>query len=98
MIYRCKDEECRFIADQEEPVLACPLCGEATEIKAEDALAGREWTLLGVWWTEQQDQGAEALRCFRRAAELADPWGICNLGWCLESGVGTDPDPRQACW
>ena len=39
-----------------------------------------------------------ALAAFRKAAELGSGWGVSNLGWCMERGVGTEADPRQAVW
>ena len=65
----------------------------------EQELDGRQWAALGIYWAERPEQnGARTLECFRHAAALGNPSGISNLGWCMESGVGTEADPRQAVW
>ena len=77
----------------------CPFCGGEATTMREEELTGKEWTELGVSWLElEPPQDAAGLKCFRKAALLGDPWGICNLGWCMEEGIGTEADPRQAVW
>ncbi len=39
---------------------------------------------------------AEAMRCFRRAAEQKLPEAQVNLGFCCETGSGVEADPVAA--
>ena len=29
---------------------------------------------------------------------LGDAWGVSNLGWCMEAGVGVEASPEEAVW
>ena len=99
MIYRCTQEECPCIVEQEERPECCPDCGHTMEPAEEAQLSGREWALLGSYWIEgpARDE-ARALACFRHSAGMGEACGISNLGWCMENGVGIQADPRQAAW
>ena len=100
MIYRCTQEECPCIVEQEERPECCPDCGHTMEPAEEAQLSGREWALRGSYWAEYSAVRDEArvLSCFRRSAGMGDACGISNLGWCMENGVGFQADPRQAAW
>ena len=98
MIYRCSNKECDYITEQDEAPARCIVCGSTVEEKQEQELDGREWSLLGVYWLRQGSDGERAVYCFRQAASKGNAWGICNLGWCMESGIGESRDYRQAAW
>lgn len=81
------------------PADACPRCGQALKERWEEELTGDEWCRLGLYWTEEEPADDEkALACFRRSASLGSGWGTCNLGLCMEQGIGIQPDLRQAVW
>ena len=92
--YRCENPDCGYIAD-EEPEL-CPRCGGSffTALLEED-LTGSDWANLGNLAIEEK-RNTDALACYQRSAAMDDPWGLTNLGWCLEAGIGVEADPRQA--
>ena len=99
MIYCCTNEECLWFGEGYTLPEACPRCGQALEVRREEELTGDEWCRLGLYWTESEPADEEkALACFRRSAGLGSGWGTCNLGLCMEQGIGTQADPRQAVW
>ena len=99
MIYRCTNPDCPCVIEQETRPACCPECGRTMAPVEEEALDGQQWVALGSFWAERGESGgARALTCFRRAAALGNVPGISNLGWCMENGVGTEADPRQAVW
>ena len=99
MIYGCTNEECRWFGEGDTLPQACPHCGQALEERDEKDLTGDEWCRLGLFWTEAEPpQEEKALACFRRSAGLGSGWGTCNLGLCMEQGIGIEADPRQAVW
>ena len=88
-----------MVLEQEENSAVCPECGHPMGAVPEAALTGKDWAMLGSWWIEgpRRDE-TQAYACFRRSAQVGDPCGISNLGWCLENGIGVEADPRQAVW
>ena len=97
MIYRCKNEDCPLSWIGTRLFPSVPICGEAAEARPEEALTGPGLDPSGHPGGGTEAEG-EALRCFRRAAELADPWGSATWAGVWRDGVGTPADPRQAVW
>ena len=99
MIFQCKNRKCGYVAEQETLPLCCPECGGAVRELREDRMNGRQWTRLGIFFLEKSSgQAKRAWECFRRAALLGDAWGVSNLGWCMEAGVGVEASPEEAVW
>ena len=97
MIYSCTNEKCLWFGEGDTMPDACPRCGQAVKKRREEELTGDEWCHLGLYWTEAEPADDEkALACFRRSASLGSGWGTCNLGLCMEQGIGIQPDLRQA--
>ena len=61
-------------------------------------MTGDDWSALGVFWISRPDRKERGLACFRRSAGMGSGWGTCNLGICMEQGLGVEADPRQAFW
>ena len=100
MIYRCENEQCDYWGESTALPEQCPLCGAALEPVAEQAMTGDDWAALGSGWMDCREEAGKArmVECFRRAAYLGSAWGACNLGICLEQGIGVEADARQAFW
>ena len=98
MIYHCVEKQCLFWGEGETLPEKCPKCGGALVQAEEKELSGHNWAALGAFWVEQDGHEKRALECFRRAAALGSSWGVCNMGVCLEQGIGVEADPRQAFW
>ena len=98
MIYHCVKEDCRFWGEGEALPGRCPRCGGPLAQAEESEMGGDDWSALGVFWVEQDGCEKRALECFRRAARMGSGWGVCNLGLCMEQGLGIEADPRQAIW
>ena len=100
MIYRCENEQCDYWGESTALPEKCPLCGAALEPVAEQAMTGDDWAALGSGWMDCREEAGKArmVECFRRAAYLGSAWGTCNLGICLEQGIGVEADARQAFW
>ena len=39
----------------------------------------------------------QALAWYEKGADAGDPNAMCNAGWCLENGWGSEKDPERAC-
>ena len=99
MIFHCTDPECQWVEEGEAPSFECPLCGAGLAELDPGQMTGDNWCALGIYWVErEQADEARALAAFRKAAELGSGWGVSNLGWCMERGIGGEADPRQAVW
>src|SRR5699024_4969102 len=99
MIYACRDGKCGYVAETEAQMQRCPECGGRMEPIAEKEMSAVKWSQLGYYWAGRDDADRNRIyECFRRAAYMGDLWGINNLGWCLENGVGTDKDEKTAAW
>lgn len=61
---------------------------------AEGEMTGDDWSALGVFWISRPDGKERGLACFRRSAGMGSGWGTCNLGICMEQGLGVEADPR----
>ena len=89
MIYHCVKDDCRFWGEGDAVPQRCPQCGAPLVQAKEDELTGDAWSALGVFWVEQDGHEARALECFRKSAQMGSGWGTCNLGLCMEQGIGT---------
>ena len=98
MIYHCVKDDCRFWGEGDAVPQRCPQCGAPLVQAKEGELTGDAWSALGVFWVEQDGHEARALECFRKSAQMGSGWGTCNLGLCMEQGIGVKADPRQAVW
>ena len=98
MIYRCTERDCEFIAQQQHRPDCCPRCGGMVRAVKEKEMTGQDWTLLGLYWLKKLAGESRAVACFQKAAMEGDAWGICNLGWCNEKGIGLPADPKDALW
>ena len=96
MIYRCTEEECDCIKEGEKETY-CPKCfGKMEKIEEKD-MTGMDWCRLGIFFSEEGEE-EKAFQCFSNSAKEGEPWGICNLGWCYETGAGVESDEKQAVW
>jgi len=50
----------------------------------------------GIWWIARKNDFAEAVKWYRKAAELGDPMGQGMLGWLYATGRGVDKDLKTA--
>ena len=76
MIFRCSDQGCGYF-------------GEGPRLQAaEGEMTGDDWSALGVFWISRPDGKERGLACFRRSAGMGSGWGTCNLGICMEQGLG----------
>ena len=98
MIYKCTNPSCGCLTEEEAPPALCPECGSSMREIREEEMTGRDWAALGGYWTGLRKNEKRILYCYRMAAAKGNAWGICNLGWCMEAGVGIDADPKQAVW
>ena len=98
MIYKCTNPSCGNLGEGDGLPASCPECGSPVKEIREEEMSGRDWSQLGGFWTRRRDNEKRILACYRRAAAMGDVWGICNLGWCMEAGIGTEADPKQAVW
>ena len=98
MIYHCIKDDCRFWGEGDTLPERCPQCGAPLVQAEKGELTGDVWSALGVFWMEQDGHEDRALECFRRSARMGSGWGTCNLGLCMEQGIGVEADPRQAFW
>ena len=92
--YRCENPDCGWAMESEPDV--CPRCGGTFFQRVdEEEMTGGDWVALGG---QAVDEGrrTDALACYQRAAAMGDVLGLTNLGWCLETGMGVEADPRQA--
>ena len=93
MIYHCVKDDCRFWGEGDAVPQRCPQCGAPLVQAKEGELTGDAWSALGVFWVEQDGHEARALECFRKSAQMGSGWGTCNLGLCMEQGIGVKADP-----
>ena len=98
MIYKCTNPSCGCLTEEEAPPALCQECGSSMREIREEEMTGRDWAALGGYWTGLRKNEKRILYCYRMAAAKGNAWGICNLGWCMEAGVGIDADPKQAVW
>ena len=98
MIYKCTNPSCGNLGEGDGLPASCPECGSPVKEIREEEMSGRDWSQLGGFWTRRRNNEKRILACYRRAAAMGDVWGICNLGWCMEAGIGTEADPKQAVW
>ena len=98
MIYKCTNPSCGNLREGDGLPASCPECGSPVKEIREEEMSGRDWSQLGGFWTRRRNNEKRILACYRRAAAMGDVWGICNLGWCMEAGIGTEADPKQAVW
>ena len=98
MIFRCSDQGCGYFGEGPRLPEFCPRCGKRMLQAAEGEMTGDDWSALGVFWISRPDGKERGLACFRRSAGMGSGWGTCNLGICMEQGLGVEADPRQAFW
>lgn len=98
MIFRCSDQGCGYFGEGPRLPEFCPRCGKRMLQAAEGEMTGDDWSALGVFWISRPDGKERGLACFRRSAGMGSGWGTCNLGICMEQGIGVEADPRQAFW
>ena len=98
MYYRCIQEECGCTIFADALPERCPLCGKSMFQIEENDMSGDDWCAYGVFLSNRPGEEALAYQCFRKAAALGSSWGTCNLGLCLEQGVGVKADPKLAFW
>ena len=92
--FRCENADCGFVTDNAQ-LDVCPDCGAMLFPVEESDLLGNEWTELGNQALDRDDPALAAQR-FQRAADLNDPYGMTNLGWCYEVGQGVERDAERA--
>ena len=99
MIVRCIEKECSCVMEVERQGVPyyCPKCCGKMEEVVEEQLTAMDWCQLGIFLSENERE-EEAFSCFLKSAKEGEPWGICNLGWCYETGTGVEQDERQAVW
>ena len=98
MIYRCSNPNCQFLGEGEH-LETCPECGSPLLVIQEGELSGKDWAALGVYaMSPEHRNDARCFECCRNAAKEGELWGICNLGWCYEEGIGVEADPEEAFW
>ena len=61
-------------------------------------MTGDDWSALGVFWISRPDGKERGLACFPPPRRHGKWLGTCNLGICMEQGIGVEADPRQAFW
>ena len=98
MIYHCNNDGCNYWGEGEERLEHCPQCGGQLQEADEKKMSGDDWCALGIYWVEREDGKERAYQYFRKAAQMGSAWGVCNLGLCMEQGIGVEADPRQAIW
>lgn len=98
MIFRCSDQGCGYFGEGPRLPEFCPRCGKRMLQAAEGEMTGDDWSALGVFWISRPNGKERGLACFRRSAGMGSGWGTCNLGICMEQGLGVEAAPRQAFW
>lgn len=99
MFYHCSSDKCNKIFEYANTPPLCPYCKHQLQSIDESELSGDDWCSLGVYWHDQEeDHAPKVIAYFRRAAALGSGWGVSNLAWCTEDGIGVARDMRQAFW
>lgn len=105
MFYECLNPECFCVFQSRLIPSKCPECGGTVlQSIGESSAPQSEYTRkalvergLSLFSSEtSREERHQAYRCFREAAEMADPDGMFYLGLCFEFGYGIEADFQQA--